>query len=494
MPSIVKFFGPPGTGKTTKLTEIVQNEVKAGTPLERIGFLSFSRAAREVIRDRMGATEREMRWFRTIHGAATVNLGIGGSIFGWQHYRDFFEKTKLRLSPDDADEEFKVGDYNVALRALNLSQTTLRPLRDIVRELPDHPNLQKDRLDAFIATWAKYKRDAHLYDFMDMLVDYDRDGTPLPVDVMILDEAQDLSALQWRCFEKMAANAQRIYMAGDDDQAIYTFIGASEYGFLDHPADEEHVLKQSYRCPKLVGAKAEKLIGRVEHRKEKEISWRDEPGEVGRISLDPTFAPWKKWTEQFDSVMILTRHRRGAQDFSSKLQLVGVGHSLNGETINTWPEAKIMHGLYALTNGQSITSLSAIKIAEEFGRPSKEYRKLDKRERVSKMEGVSIDWLVNFHPDRRKRTRYLALQRLIRKEGYEALAADPKLMISTMHAAKGKEADLVIIDPDCTNVVKKNMQTATEIRLAYVAMTRAKKSLMIMLPRTETFINHFFGG
>ena len=63
-----------------------------------------------------------------------------------------------------------------------------------------------------------------------------RGGPGAHVDVAMLDEGQDNSPLMWRCFEKMVSGAQRVYMAGDDDQAIYTFIGASEYGFLDHPS------------------------------------------------------------------------------------------------------------------------------------------------------------------------------------------------------------------------------------------------------------------
>ena len=40
-------FGPPGTGKTTKLISIVQEEIKNGTPPENIGFVSFSQKATE---------------------------------------------------------------------------------------------------------------------------------------------------------------------------------------------------------------------------------------------------------------------------------------------------------------------------------------------------------------------------------------------------------------------------------------------------------------
>ena len=53
-------FGPPGTGKTTRLIEIVQQELDSGTPPERIAFVSFSRKAAEEARER-GSTD-ENSW------------------------------------------------------------------------------------------------------------------------------------------------------------------------------------------------------------------------------------------------------------------------------------------------------------------------------------------------------------------------------------------------------------------------------------------------
>lgn len=500
---IIKHFGPPGTGKTRRLMGVVEAEVASGRRrLPDIAYLSFSRAAAEVIKQRMNASDRDIPWFRTIHGAACKQLGMAGGIMGWQDYKAFSAQTRMKVTPDDQNEYDYGGeiDFNPVLKCLNLSLTTSRPLRDVVRDQPDHPNLATIRVEAFVAAWTKWKADNNKFDFMDMLVRYDRDGEPLPINFALLDEAQDLSDLQWRCFHKMTANAEEIHMAGDDDQSIFGFIGASEYGFLEHPCDEENVIRQSWRVGDGVGRVADKVIRKIAHRKDKDVAWRDGPGSVSRINLSVNAMPWARWLKDYHnpdhtSIMVLTRHRRGAADFSGDLKAMGIPHSFQGETLNSWSEARVLHSLYALKDGKKITPRAAIALAEALGKPTASYRQMGVRDKVSVMPGVdlkSVNWLDSFATNRRARERYGALLNLIRAQGYEALAVEPKIVVQTMHSSKGDEANLIIVVPDCTNVVKRNADAATEIRLAYVALTRAKRDVAVLVPRTETFISHFF--
>ena len=76
-----KLFGPPGTGKTTRLLKYVKTFLKLGTPIDKIGYFAFTtKAANEAI-DRMldyhTAFERkDLKHFRTLHSLAFNQLGM----------------------------------------------------------------------------------------------------------------------------------------------------------------------------------------------------------------------------------------------------------------------------------------------------------------------------------------------------------------------------------------------------------------------------------
>ena len=73
----------------------------------------------------------------------------------------------------------------------------------------------------------------------------------------------------------------------------------------------------------------------------------------------------------------------------------------------------------------------------------------------------------------------------MRKNG-EKLNAKPRIELSTIHAAKGGEADNVLLLTDLTqttmNTYERNPDD--ENRLFYVGATRAKEELHVLLPQT----------
>jgi hypothetical protein len=77
---------------------------------------------------------------------------------------------------------------------------------------------------------------------------------------LLVDEAQDLSKLQWQVVERLMQYADETYIAGDDDQAIFRWAGADVDHFIGLDGDVR-VLDQSYRIPAVVHDLSAGIIG-----------------------------------------------------------------------------------------------------------------------------------------------------------------------------------------------------------------------------------------
>jgi len=64
-------LGPPGTGKTHNLLNLVEQELARGTPPDKIAFVAFTKKAANEARDRamekFNLEEQHLPYFRTLH-------------------------------------------------------------------------------------------------------------------------------------------------------------------------------------------------------------------------------------------------------------------------------------------------------------------------------------------------------------------------------------------------------------------------------------------
>ncbi len=140
----------------------------------------------------------------------------------------------------------------------------------------------------FERKWNEYKQENGLLDFTDLIEVTHRDVAVAPKNpsVIFADEAQDLNRMQLSLVRKWGERASYFIVAGDDDQTIFSFTGATPEAFLDPdiPKDHKIILKQSYRVPRAVHRFADDLIRRVARRQEKEYLPRPEDGCFERIT------------------------------------------------------------------------------------------------------------------------------------------------------------------------------------------------------------------
>jgi len=163
-------------------------------------------------------------------------------------------------------------------------------------------NVEPDLLKHIEVNYNQYKVNNNLIDFADMIKKFLSKPELCPsFNTVFIDEAQDLSPIQWQMYDMLKNNSKNVYLAGDDDQAIYGWAGADVDRFIKEPAKEK-VLSKSRRIPIAVQEISEVITERIQGlRATKNYLPRNEQGLCSKInSLENVDLYNGKW-------LILTR-------------------------------------------------------------------------------------------------------------------------------------------------------------------------------------------
>lgn len=427
-------------------------------------------------------------------------MGIGrNEVFGATDFTLFARDSGFYCTGNLVEDEEDEDGYDIVLHARSMASNMEKSIDEVVSSLPDvhqlAPAARRSFLDAFLA----FKRGRGRYDFVDMIEMYVAQGEPLPVDALIVDEAQDLSALQWRAVDRMARDCKEVFYAGDDDQAIYGFIGADQYGFLDRYADEEIVLERSYRCPVGVGVEADKIIRAVKRRRDKVVRWEDKQGGIDYWALPATDLPWEMWAESGKTIMVLVRHKKQIKELQEVLEQSGVPYTVRGYSTATSDLGACVKTYFALRDGNAVSWQDANKLLLHLGMKDAGYRIRD----LARGEAMSVvkadlpevdflcaDWPRYLGSSKRHQIELDALRIALNKGGMEIIGRVPAIDVSTYHGSKGREADIVVCLTDCFRAVweEQEINPDGEIRLCYVGLTRAKEQAIIVSPQSSMYL------
>jgi hypothetical protein len=281
---------------------------------------------------------------------------------------------------------------------------------------------------------------------------------PLPVKVAIVDEAQDLTALQWQMVRIAFANAERLYVAGDDDQCLTSFAGADVDQFLALKG-EEVVLEHSHRLPQAVQAYAVQIADQIKNRSLKPYNPKDEIGELLHIS-SPDALP----IDNGESWFLLARNRWHQERYTSWLRREGIAYT-----------TKTRSGLFPSIKQSWVDDITLYEGIRSHQRRREEGGRLR-----LKMPGFVAPWYEALELPQ-KDTSYL--RSFLQRDRHQNCS---RITVSTIHAAKGAEADHVALLLDMTKQTHENWQTSRdeELRAYYVGATRSKKSLHLIDPRS----------
>lgn len=493
MPDTVVTFGPPGTGKTRTMLDVVDREIGAGILPSRIAFVSFTRRSIEEAsgraRTRFGLSEDDLPWFRTLHSAAYRAKGLrSDAIMTTSDYARFGEAFGVSFSAEHSENEIRdqpletatVGDTLLSLyawaAAVRVDADAAALAHQIRGGTIGAPIIRK-----FFLWYAAFKADCHKIDFADMLDDV----PPIDVDVAIIDEAQDCTPQQWEAVRAMFSGARRWYVAGDDDQAIYRWAGA-EPSLLAALPGSKRVLSRSMRIPRAIHEIATSVIARCDDRRvPKQWYPRDEAGAVTFCHV----ASWDPGPRDSGTWLVLARTRRSLAAARVRLEHLGVPYLYDGVSCLARPGAVAIRSYERLRRGESVPwgdfLIMRRHISVEFGaadddRPeSVAWSDLDWPESV---RGRSMTWLdavserIMRVPD-----RDVSMIRRIRERG-EKLSDAPRVSVSTIHGAKGAESDHVLLMTDTSRSAARSTDQDDEHRTFYVGVTRARRTLAIVPP------------
>jgi superfamily I DNA/RNA helicase len=484
-------IAPAGSGKTTTLVARAAWLIDGGVPPETIRAITFNKRAAVEMTERLDA--------------AVAPLGVEPGAVRVRTFhalgREILRDAGIAVEPmaDRAALLAQVAPWADAAALLRLD-TAISRLKielgvtaDVVAADPEAGPIAR----AFVAYERAVEESGGL-DFDDLIL---RSIEVLEEDdellaswrarcgELLVDEVQDVDRAQLRVALLLAAPANRIFLVGDDDQSIYGWRLADVRRILaleaSLPGLRRVDLTVNYRCPARVVERAVRLVEHNAERFAKTI--HAGPAAAGRLVLAPDAA---------DETVRLER------------------------AVRTWPDDGTSRAILARTNREL---LPAVVVAMRLGLPFRAPR-ID-----LPLESPMVDELLSRAADAGSSVDEPPLVALGRVRASlrgdaeaDAIAAsllgwaasssdlrsfasevtdararlaslrndDAPLTLATVHATKGLEFDHVIVVgmeagrfPSARSVGTADDPARTyeeERRLAYVAWTRARRSLTLL--------------
>jgi len=476
-----------GSGKTTVLTRRIEYRIDSGTAdAEHTLAITFTREAAAQLRRRSP---------RGIHSGTFHAIAFGlmrqrysdqnrtmptvlTNRFGLVNEAIKFIRSRVNVNEAIAEIEWMqaraLTPSTYTAGAAAAKRTTAGTPTDLVKVFEEYETLKKKRgvvdLGDLIARATS-----------DIATDrYSADATRWRYRHLLVDEAQDMNPQQFAFFTALRGESRDVFVVGDPLQAIYGWNGADPTLFdsLPEKLGGANIVRlvNNYRCsPVIVNAGLHVLRSNGVDAKARSVRldgepisvrcYTDETAEAKGIAeqLSITHRTLPRWSD----VAVLVRTNTQRENIVAALKKANIPVLSRG---NSSVLAPLLQEVAALTNRYALTDWSLeLRLNSLPDSPE-----LLLANQVSEFLQENPTGAANGH----------MFMSWYNTAGSRSIPADDGVELLTFHAAKGREWHTVFIAGAEQGLLphssaKSFAQKAEEVRLAYVAITRAAEKLHI---------------
>lgn len=466
-----------GAGKTFTAVE----SMKLINPKNKVMFLAFNKGIADELNEKLENYKNvEVRTSHSL-GFAMLNCNVDGEIILDEYkYRRYLKEhiTELTSIFNQKITRAEYINYIDSITGLiDFARYNLAQSSEEVKQLAikyDIP-ISFDECDVVVKILEWGKTELNCVDFTDMVwlpVECSMSAKGFQKDFIFIDECQDQSLMSIQLFLKCFKRGTRFIACGDEKQTINTFNGSSEEAFeymKNYPKTTLFELPICYRCPKKIVKLAQDFVPEIQPR---------EDAIEGEIVADCRTSILRSGD------MVICR---------SKAPLVMVYNKLLSKNVPCYIKGQEF--------GAELKKLISDIDVEEINMSLKEdgvfvrlYDNLfEQRNRLMVSSGMDYQdatlssYVTNLY-DMIKTLEILGKYYTTKADLLSHIDEmfnenNGGIVLSTIHKAKGLEADNVYIlcySSMPSKLAKKKWEKEAEENLIYVAFTRAKRRLGFM--------------
>jgi hypothetical protein len=405
-------------------------------------------------------------------------------------FNEAYPSYRLTVGLKDEEGAEPVGDNDRIFNQMQILRSRMTPIDQWPLECQHLGN-----------AWFEYMGNEGKIDFNGMIEQcLDRELSP-DIKILMVDEAQDLPALQIALVKQWGKNCDTVLYAGDANQAIFRFAGSNPDNFINLEANKVIPLQQSYRLSPAVLQKSIEIIRQANVKELVDFKATDKygPGQVLSVREPDLSLPGSHMILcrcQFQVKRYIAALRKANTPFCNQyrkedktwnpLELDGaesIGiylRLLKGEALNIYEIKQMIKNCVA--------KLCLVRGAKKKieGLP------LTEKKTYEFFGLLGMGFLGTFLDGQAELSDYFKIKAEGRDLVYH-LAANkpeqffetPKVCVGTFHSVKGGCARHVWIDPSITIKIKKAIRDDPdawddEVRCAYVACSRAQETVGIL--------------